>query len=92
MLHVYCQKTDEVMSLPSCGDHGVLVFLSEFTFRVPLLWKCWGNMDLYLLSGMISASAPGSTFTDSGLQPCLVMSCKVMWNDQWPSGALSVYN
>ena len=39
------------------------------------------DRDLNLLSGMIFASAPGSTLIGSDLQPCLVTSCKVVWSD-----------
>ena len=31
--------------------------------------------------------SPGSTLTRRALQPCLVTSFKVVWKDQWPSGA-----
>ena len=78
--------------VPSCSDYVALDFLNEFAFRVPLLWKWRGNRDLYLLSGMIFTPAPGWTLTNSDLQPCMVTSCNVVWNDLWPSGAKSVYN
>ena len=84
------KKPMNLWVVPSCGDHVAFDFLKEL--RVLLLWKWRGNRDLYLLSGMIFASAPGSTLTSSNLQPCLMTSCKVVWNDLWPLGALSGYN
>ena len=86
------KKPMNLWVVPSCSDHVALDFLNEFALRVPLVWKCLGNRDLYLFKQIIFASAPGSTLTDSGLQPCLVISCKVVWNDLWPSGAMSVHN
>ena len=86
------KKPMSLWVVPSCRDHVAFDFLKELVLRIPLLWKWWGNRDLYLLSGMIFASAPGSTLTSSDLQTCLVTSCKVVWNDLWPLGALSVYN
>ena len=41
---------------------------------------------------MVLISAPGSTFTGRGLQPCFATIWRVVWNDVWPSGARSVYN
>ena len=74
------KKPMKLWVVPSCADQVVLVFLNDLDLRVLLLWKLWGKRNLYLLSGMMLASAPGSTLTDSGLGPCLVTSCKVVWN------------
>ena len=60
--------------------------------KLPAFVKCVGNSFLYLLNGTVFTSAPGSTFTRSGLLPCLVIICKVVWNDVWPSDATSMGN
>ena len=39
---------------------------------------------------MVFTAVPGSTFTCMGFVPCLVMICRVVWKDVWPSDALSV--
>ena len=67
--------------VPSWGDQVALDFLREFALSVPLVLKWWGNSDLYLLRGRMFASAPGSTLTLRDLQPCFIMSCRVVWND-----------
>ena len=69
-----------------------LVGCSIFCFKLPAFVKSVGNSFLYLLSGTVFTSAPGSTFTRIGLLPCLVIICKVVWNDIWPSDATSVDN
>ena len=35
---------------------------------------------------------PGSTLTGMGLVPCFVMTCRVVWNEVWPSDAVLVIN
>ena len=44
----------------------------------------------YLLRGMVFTLALGSTFTERGLQPCLLTRCNMVWKDVCPSQALSV--
>ena len=77
---------------PSYSDQVLAVLLNTFFFKWPSFVKCWENMVLEHVRGMVLVSAPGSTFTGRGLQPCFVIIWRVVWNDVWPLGAWSVYN
>ena len=49
---------------------------------------CWKQF-LYLLSGTVFISAPESILTGSGLHPCFVTICNVVWKAVCPSDAMS---
>ena len=69
----------------SSAVHMCFVGWIVFCFRFPAFLKCAGNSFLYLLSGIVFTSVPGSTLTGIGLLPCLVIIWSVIWNDECPS-------
>ena len=77
--------------LPLCGDYVHCVLLKVCGFRLPLGGNAWGKGTCINLRGVLTL-APGSTLTGSGLHPCLVTSCKVVWKALWLYCALSGYS
>ena len=63
---------------------------NDFCFKLPAFLKCAGKSFLYVHSGMVFTSVPGSTLTGIGWLPCLVIIWSVEWNDVCPSDATSV--
>ena len=78
--------------LLSLNDHECDVGCSTLFLMFPALVKFFLNSFLYWLSGKVFTSAPGSTFTDMDLAPCLVSTCNVVWKEVSPSDVLSVIN
>ena len=66
----------------------LLVVMTSVLSCLPL-WSVLGSF-VYLLSGMVFTSTPGSNLTGIGLLPCLVIICSVVWNDVCPSDATSM--
>ena len=64
--------------LLSCAIPVCVVGCNAFLLRLPNFVKCVGNSFLYLLSGMVLTSVPGSILTGSNLLPCFVIICGIV--------------
>ena len=63
----------------SCAVHMFVVGCNVLLFIFPDFVTCAGNSFLYLLSSTVLIYAPESILTGSGLHPCLVIICSIMW-------------
>ena len=91
-MNVCYEESWELLWFSLCAVQVCLVGCSDFCLRLPAFVKCAGKSFLYLLNDMVFTSMPGSTLTGIDLQPCLVIICRVVWNEVCPSDDALVAN